>query len=192
MTLLQIMPDDAPGTVLLRSTDLDVVRTELMGIGVRIERWHAARRLPAGADDDTVLEAYRSHIDRITAEGDYRLVDVARLTPRPEDPGWPEQARAAREKFLEEHFHDEDEVRFFVAGSGCFYLHVGNRVYATVCTAGDLLSVPSRTVHWFDMGERPDFTAIRFFQEEDGWVGRFLPDSIAARFPSLDDLRAPA
>ncbi|WP_416970996.1 1,2-dihydroxy-3-keto-5-methylthiopentene dioxygenase [Streptomyces sp. 4F14] len=192
MTLLQIMPDDAPGTVLLRTAELDTVRAELIRIGVRIERWHTARRLPADADDKAVLEAYRSHIDHITAEGGYRLVDVARLTPRPEDPRWPQQARTAREKFLEEHFHDEDEVRFFVAGSGCFYLHVRGKVYATVCTAGDLLSVPSRTVHWFDMGEQPDFTAIRFFQEEDGWVGRFLPDSIAACFPGLDELRAAA
>ncbi|MFJ8330160.1 1,2-dihydroxy-3-keto-5-methylthiopentene dioxygenase [Streptomyces sp. NPDC094437] len=190
MTLLQIMPEDAPGTVELRTGDLDVIRKELLGIGVRLERWYAARPLEAGADDTAVIAAYRSHIDRMKAEGGYRLVDIARMTPAPADPDWPERARPAREKFLEEHFHDEDEVRFFAAGTGCFYLHTAGKVYAMVCTEGDLLSVPGRTVHWFDMGERPDFTAIRFFQEEDGWIGRFLPDSIASRFPTLDALLA--
>lgn len=115
---------------------------------------------------------------------------MARLRPDSGDPEWPARARAARTKFLEEHFHTEDEARFFVEGSGCFYLHVEDFVYAMVCTAGDLISVPARTVHWFDMGNSPDFTAIRFFQEEDGWVGNFLPDSIASRFPTLDDLNA--
>ncbi|MEV0374718.1 cupin [Streptomyces sp. NPDC050636] len=190
MTLLQIMPEGAPETVRLRTDDLDVIRKELLKIGVRFERWHAAHRLPADADDSTILRAYRSHIDHISAEGAYRLVDIARMTPAPADPDWPQRARTTREKFLEEHVHDEDVVRFFVAGAGCFYLHVSGQVHAMVCTAGDLLSVPSRTVHWFDMGARPDFTAICFFQEEDGWVGRFLPDSISARFPTLDDLLA--
>jgi len=190
VTLLQIMPEDAPETVRLRTDDLDIIRQELLKIGVRFERWHAAHRLPAGADDSTIMKAYRSHIDHISAEGGHRLVDIAHMTPAPADPDWPRRACAAREKFLEEHFHDEDLVRFFVAGAGCFYLHVAGQVHAMVCTAGDLLSVPGRTVHWFDMGARPDFTAIRFFQAEDGRVGRFLPDSIAARFPTLDDLLA--
>ncbi|MFJ9635702.1 1,2-dihydroxy-3-keto-5-methylthiopentene dioxygenase [Streptomyces sp. NPDC101178] len=191
MTLLQIMPESAPETVVLRTEDIDVISAELAGVGVRIERWHTDARLPADADDHAVMEAYRRPVDRVIAEGGYRLVDIVRMVPDPADPAWPERARAAREKFLEEHFHDEDEVRFFAAGSGCFYLHVEGRVYATVCTAGDLLSVPRGTVHWFDMGSRPHFTAIRFFQEEDGWIGRFLPDSIAARFPGLDELMAP-
>ncbi|MFI8998973.1 1,2-dihydroxy-3-keto-5-methylthiopentene dioxygenase [Streptomyces sp. NPDC053542] len=190
MTLLQIMSEQAPETVRLRTDDLDVIRKELLRIGVRFERWHAARRLPAGTDDFTILKAYRSHIDRLSAEGGYRLVDIVRMTPTPADPGWPQRARAARETFLERHVHDDDVVRFFVAGAACFYLHVAGQVHAMVCTAGDLLCVPSRTAHWFDMGECPEFTVIRFFQKEDGWVSRHLPDSIAARFPTLDDLLA--
>jgi cupin superfamily acireductone dioxygenase involved in methionine salvage len=26
------------------------------------------------------------------------------------------------------------------------------------------------TMHWFDTGSTPDFTAIRFFHAKDGWV----------------------
>ncbi|WP_030265765.1 1,2-dihydroxy-3-keto-5-methylthiopentene dioxygenase [Streptomyces violens] len=188
MTLLQIMPEDAPETVQLRTEDLDVIREKLLRIGVRFERWHATHRLPAGADDSTIMRAYRSHIAHTRTEGGYGFVDIVHMGPTPAHPDRPRKTRAARKKFLAEHFHDDDVVRFFVTGTGCFYLHVAGRVHAVVCTAGDLLSVPSRTVHWFDMGERPDFTAIRFFQKEDGWVCRFLPDSISARFPTLDDL----
>ena len=71
---------------------------------------------------------------------------------------------------------------------GCFYLHLGEEVLAVVCEGGDLLSVPAGTLHWFDMGERPDFIAIRFFEEEDGWVGDFTGDKISAGFPTLDEL----
>ncbi|WP_328323223.1 MULTISPECIES: cupin [unclassified Streptomyces] len=181
MTLLQIMPEDAPQTVTVQSDDLDVIRKELLRIGVRFARWHAARRLPADADDSTIMNAYRSHIDHVSAEGSHRVVDIARMTPASADPDQPQH---------QEHVHEEDLVRFVVAGAGCFYLHVASQVHAILCTAGDLLCIPSRTMHWFDAGTRPNYTAIRFFQEDNGCAARFLPDSIAARFPAFDDLTA--
>jgi hypothetical protein len=46
------------------------------------------------------------------------------------------------------------------------------------------------TRHWFDMGSRPCFTAIRFFREEDGWEADFTGDPIASRIPDLDALLA--
>jgi 1,2-dihydroxy-3-keto-5-methylthiopentene dioxygenase len=81
-------------------------------------------------------------------------------------------------------------VRFFVSGSGIFYLHVGGEVHAVLCEKGDLLGVPRGTTHWFDMGTSPSFTAIRFFHEEDGWVGNFTGDRIADRFPDFDTIDA--
>ncbi|GGQ26876.1 hypothetical protein GCM10010266_57640 [Streptomyces griseomycini] len=85
----------------------------------------------------------------------------------------------------------EDEVRFFAHGTGCFSLHPDGRVHAVVCEAGDPLSVPAGTRHWFDMGPRPEFAVIRFFEKEDGWVGDFTGDPIARRFPRLDALLVP-
>ncbi|MBV7700997.1 cupin [Streptomyces sp. TRM70350] len=190
MTLLQIMPEDAPETVRLRTDDLDVIHKELLRIGVRLVRWHAARRLPADADDTTVMKAYKSHIDHLSAEGGYRIVDIVRMTPPPADTGQGRQTCPAHEKFLQEHVHDDDLVRFVVAGTGCFYLHVAGQVYAVLCTTGDLLSVPGRTPHWFDAGARPSCTAIRFFQRADHSAIRFLPDGIASPFPTHDDLLA--
>jgi 1,2-dihydroxy-3-keto-5-methylthiopentene dioxygenase len=188
MTILQVMPADDGSTVLLRTEDVTEIAAALAPHGIRLERL-AVVPLGADAGQDEVLATYASDVDRIAAEGPYPLVDVARLVPT-DDPEWPAKAHVARTKFLDEHTHDEDEVRFFVEGTGCFYLHLGDEVYAVVCTAGDLMSVPAGTAHWFDMGTEPLFCAIRFFQEEDGWVAGFTGSTIAGKFPTLDELLA--
>jgi 1,2-dihydroxy-3-keto-5-methylthiopentene dioxygenase len=97
-------------------------------------------------------------------------------------PDHPEKA-AMRTKFLSEHTHSEDEVRFFVEGSGLFSLHIGGSVYLVTCERGDLLSVPAGTRHWFDMGDSPRFAAIRLFLDPSGWVAKYTGDAIADRFP---------
>jgi 1,2-dihydroxy-3-keto-5-methylthiopentene dioxygenase len=89
-----------------------------------------------------------------------------------------------RSKFLDEHTHEEDEVRFFVEGAGVFYLHAAGKVHMTLCERGDLLSVPAGTRHWFDMGPEPYFTAIRLFTTPAGWVAKFTGERIARQFPS--------
>ncbi|MEV6823662.1 cupin [Amycolatopsis sp. NPDC051102] len=191
MTLLQVMPADDGANVVLRTEDITEIAAELAPYGIRMERW-ATVPLTGDAGQEQVLAAYASEVERVSAEGSYPIVDVVRLVPDDSDPEWPAKAQAARTKFLEEHTHDEDEVRFFVEGSGCFYLHLDGKVYAVVCTEGDLMSVPAGTTHWFDMGTRPYFCAIRFFQEADGWVAGFTGDPISNRMPTLDELLAPA
>jgi 1,2-dihydroxy-3-keto-5-methylthiopentene dioxygenase len=186
MTLLQVMPEHDRDQVLLRTTDLAAIAEQLAPHGVSLARLPVVD-LPAGATSDDIVARYHADVDRISAAGGYRLVDVVRLQPS-DDPDWPATAAAARERFRDEHRHDEDEVRFFVAGQGCFYLHLGRSVYAVLCQAGDLISVPAGTRHWYDMGERPDFCAIRFFQEEDGWIADFTGDPIARRMPDLTQL----
>jgi 1,2-dihydroxy-3-keto-5-methylthiopentene dioxygenase len=180
MSLLQIMSEQ--GDVILRSDEPQRIARELAPLGVTFDRW-PLRESP----DGDALAAYRDEVERLRAAGEYRLVDVVRLSADEVDA---DTVRAARTKFLDEHTHDEDEVRFFAEGRGCFYLHLADKVYAVVCEAGDLLSVPAGTRHWFDMGERPHFTAIRFFQEEDGWIGNFTGNPIASLLPTLDDLLA--
>jgi 1,2-dihydroxy-3-keto-5-methylthiopentene dioxygenase len=191
MTLLQVMPEDDGTNVLMRTEDIAEIAAELAPHGIRLERW-ATVPLAGDAGQEEVLAASASEVERVSAEGPYPLVDVVRMVPNDSDPEWPAKAAAARTKFLNEHTHDEDEIRFFVEGSGCFYLHLGDKVHAVVCTAGDLMSVPAGTTHWFDMGTRPHFCAIRFFQEEDGWVAGFTGSAIASRIPTLDELLAPA
>lgn len=188
MTLLQVMPDDQAENVLLRTTDEESIEAALGAHGVRFSRWELALDPEVNATNEMVLDAYRSKIDELRVRGNYRLVDVAQLRPDDGDADLPERAAKARNTFLNEHKHAEDEVRFFAAGRGCFYLHLDGKVLAVVCEAGDLLSVPAGTLHWFDMGTRPDFVAVRFFEEEDGWIGDFTGSTISSSFPTFDSL----
>ncbi|WP_024805081.1 acireductone dioxygenase [Nocardia sp. BMG51109] len=190
MTLLQIMADDDAGEVRLRTGDASVIGTELAGRGIEFDRWPAMSGLGAHIPNEDILAHYADRIAELNADGRYRHIDLARLQPDDADPQWSAKAEAARGKFLSEHRHAEDEVRFFVTGRGCFYLHLEPEVVAVVCEGGDLVSVPAGTRHWFDMGTRPDFVAVRFFEEEDGWIGDFTGDEIGARFPALDELIA--
>ncbi len=177
---LRVYDDGSPSAPVLETGDGERIASELAKIGVRFERWAADADLPAGADQHTVIAAYRSSIDRLIDECGYQSVDVIRL-----ERGTP-NTEPMRKKFLDEHQHSEDEVRFFVDGRGAFYLHAGDRVYQTICVKGDLISVPAGTKHWFDMGCDPEFTAIRLFVNPEGWVANFTGDAIASGFPKLD------
>lgn len=179
MSTLRIYPDDRPEQELLFTTDKSEIARELDAVGVQFEQWDANKPLREDADEAEVRAAYRDDIQRLTDTGGYRSMDVIRMTA--DHP----QRSELRQKFLSEHTHAEDEVRFFVAGSGQFTLHVDSRVYDIVCCQGDLIRVPAGTRHWFDMGERPHFTAIRLFTNPDGWVARFTGDTIADRFPRM-------
>lgn len=179
MSELIITPDTDPRDHLVVARDVDRIADELAKIGVVFERWNASVPLSAGADQAAVLEAYRADVERLTNDHGYQSVDVVRMKP-----DHPERA-AMRAKFLAEHIHEDDEVRFFVEGQGAFYLRTGGKVYRTVCGAGDLISVPKNTTHWFDAGDRPLFCAIRLFTTPEGWVAKFTGDEIARRFPEF-------
>ena len=180
MSRLRIFTESDPGAPSLVTSSQTEIAVQLAKIGVRFEQWQAAAELPPGASPDAVMAAYRRDIDRLVQEKGFRSVDVVSIAP--DDP----EREAMRKKFLEEHFHKEDEVRFFVAGSGLFTLHVDDRVYEILCEQGDLIGVPDSTRHWFDMGPAPHFIAIRFFTAADGWVGHFTGSDLAQRFPRYE------
>ena len=181
MSQLRIYSDQDPGQPLLDSGEHSVIRQALNEAGVRFERWETDASISPGADQETVLAAYQGDIDRLIEEEGYQTVDVISLNR-----DHPDKA-ALREKFLSEHRHSEDEVRFFVAGEGLFSLHLGDQVFEVLCQQGDLISVPANTPHWFDMGPNPDFIAIRLFNNPDGWVAHYTGETIAERFSRLEN-----
>ena len=122
MSRLRIYDDTHPESPLLDTQDGAIIAAELQKIGVTFERWQATAPVAPGASQDEVFAAYRADIDRLVAERGFKSVDVASIAP--DNPNRAE----LRKKFLDEHFHKEDEVRFFVAGSGLFTLHVGDKV----------------------------------------------------------------
>ena len=181
MTILTIWTEGSPKTPEIVTRDPAEIAKLLAKHNVKFERWKAEQVLAPGADQDAVLKAYAKEVARLKREGGYLTADVVRLargTPNTEP---------MRQKFLSEHTHSEDEVRFFVGGKGLFCLHARGRVFAVLCEKGDLISVPAGMTHWFDMGPEPEFQCIRLFTSPDGWVATFTGSDIASRFPPLGE-----
>ncbi|HLT14791.1 MAG TPA: cupin [Marinobacter sp.] len=181
MTTLSIFNQSQPESAHTVTTDPQVIRDTLANQGVRFEQW-PTRDLPVDASQEQILEAYAEEVALLKRECGFQTADVVSLTP--DNP----QKEAFRQKFLDEHTHSEDEVRFFVRGQGLFYLHFGDQVYALMCEKNDLISVPDGTRHWFDMGAEPEFTCIRLFTNPEGWVASFTGEDIAARLPRYEAL----
>jgi len=181
MSNLKIYHEMEPEHPSFETQDFNTIAEELKKAGVHFERWTANKELSANADNDQILSAYQSEIERLVADQGFQSYDVVSMNP--DHPNKDE----FRQKFLAEHTHSEDEVRFFVRGHGLFVLHVNEKVYAMLCEKDDLIGVPAQTRHWFDMGPNPVFTAIRLFNNPEGWVAAFTGDDIAQRFPLLEN-----
>lgn len=179
MSELKIFNEQQAGQANFHSRDPQQIAAQLKALGVRFEQWSTDSHIQPGDAPERVLAAYRKDIDRLVAEEGYQTVDVVSLNrhaPNKDE---------LRRKFLDEHTHSEDEVRFFVGGEGLFTLHINQLVCEVLCQRGDLISVPAHTPHWFDMGPNPDFIAIRFFNNPEGWVAKYTGNNIAERFSRL-------
>ena len=126
MSLLTIHSENHPDTAEVIH-NLNAIAKRLKGIGVQFERWAAEHEFNAESDQDTVLSAYARQVDRLRAKYGFKSADVISVTP-----DHPEKAQL-RAKFLSEHTHSDFEVRFFVEGSGLFFLHPDENVYGVLC-----------------------------------------------------------
>ena len=129
--------------------------------------------------NDDIYKYYSAEIDRIMKKFSFKTNDIIGLTPSHE------KKTVFRKKFLDEHIHTDKEVRYFIDGAACFYIHLENckEVIRIECAKGHLLIVPENQKHWFDMGANPYFKCIRFFGIEDGWVAQYTKDDISKKFP---------
>lgn len=180
MSLLRVYPE-SNAKISETFSKHDAIANKLHGIGVRFERWEALQPLAANSTDQEILAAYKTSVDKLIKEYDFKSCDVIAL--RPDHPNKAE----LRKKFLDEHVHTDFEVRFFVDGKGLFCIHANEQVFAILCEQGDLISVPANTKHWFDMGENPSFKCIRLFTTPEGWVANYTGDAIAKSFPTFDN-----
>lgn len=180
MSRLDIFTAEQTQTPIESITDLAQIQHALDAQGVLFERWTPIAPVKPGDEPSEILAAFAPQIEQLQQRGGYQTVDVISLSA-----DHPEKD-ALRKKFLSEHTHSEDEVRFFVAGSGLFCLHLDDKVYQVLCEKNDLISVPAKTKHWFDMGSQPNFVAIRLFTDPNGWIANYTGDDIAEHYPILD------
>jgi 1,2-dihydroxy-3-keto-5-methylthiopentene dioxygenase len=144
------------------------IQTFLTSCGIDYERWTPSHSVAHDAPAEEILRAFAEEIDQLKARGGYVTADVIDVTP--ETPGLNDMLA----KFNREHWHDEDEVRFIIAGHGLFHIQVpGSRVVAIEVEPGDLIRVPRGTRHWFNLCADRRIRAIRLFQDTAGWTPHY-------------------
>ena len=146
----------------------DEIVSGLAGHGIEYERWQPAHPIADDAPPEEILQAYSREIEELKARGGYVTADVIDVNPT--TPGLDEMLA----KFNREHWHDEDEVRFIIAGHGLFHIHcTTGEVLAIEVEAGDLIRVPRGTLHWFNLCADRRIRAIRLFQDKAGWTPHY-------------------
>ena len=144
--------------------------------GIDYERWNPSHPVAANAPAEEILNAYAREIDELKQRGGYVTADVIDVNP---DTSGLEEMLA---KFNREHWHDEDEVRFIIAGHGLFHIHTtAGPVLAIEVEAGDLIRVPRGTLHWFNLCSDRRIRAIRLFQDKAGWTPQYTESRVDER-----------
>ena len=133
------------------------------------------------ATQEEILAAYEKDLKPFMERGGYQTADVISINSLTEN------YDAIRAKFLAEHTHSEDEIRFFVDGKGLFWFNMENQpIFNLLCERGDLISVPAGTKHWFDAGVKNPFVkAIRIFIDMSGWVPEYTHSKVEENFSHI-------
>jgi 1,2-dihydroxy-3-keto-5-methylthiopentene dioxygenase len=165
-----------------RITDPAEIRDFLATHNIHYEVWPLEDRVDPAAPAEKILEAYAPEIDELKRRGGFVTADV--IDVRPETPN----LDAMLDRFKKEHTHTEHEVRFILQGRGVFHINPvattpgGGPVFGIEVWAGDLISVPLGTRHWFDLCNDRRIRAIRLFQDTAGWTPHYLPDGVHAGY----------
>jgi len=146
--------------------------------GLYFNQWSCEVVFEDTASQEEILEAYSKDLLPFMKNGGYQTADVISINSLTDN------YDIIRAKFLAEHTHTEDEIRFFVDGQGLFWFNFENEpIFNLLCEKGDLISVPAGTKHWFDAGETNPFVkAIRIFINMSGWVPQYTKSGIELEF----------
>lgn len=114
------------------------------------------------------LEGQGPRLDAFAKAQGYVEQDVVALSPATPN------LDAICAKFVDEHHHDADEVRFVLEGEGIFDIRDGaDRWMRVVVEAGDLIVVPAGRHHRFLLTEARNIRCVRLFKDTDGWVPHY-------------------
>jgi 1,2-dihydroxy-3-keto-5-methylthiopentene dioxygenase len=158
------------------------IRTFFHERGIFFDQWTCDVVFDDNASQEDILAAYSKDLTPFMEQGGYQTADVISINKLTEN------YEAIRTKFLAEHIHSEDEIRFFVDGQGLFWFNLETEpVFNLLCEKGDLISVPAGTKHWFDAGETNPFVkAIRIFIDMSGWVPQYTESRLEQKFADFN------
>jgi 1,2-dihydroxy-3-keto-5-methylthiopentene dioxygenase len=111
---------------------------------------------------------YQSALDQVKRERGYIEQDQVALAPSTPN------LDAICAKFVDEHFHDDDEVRFVLEGEGIFDIRSrDDRWMRVLVERGDLIIVPKDRHHRFMLTDQKNIRCVRLFKDSSGWVPRY-------------------
>src|SRR5215216_6300162 len=174
MALVTIFHGSEEGETLRTAHEIS---SGLARYGIEYERWEPAHQIGDDAPAEDILNAYAKEIEELKTRGGYVIADLMDVNPT--TPG----LDGMLAKFSREHWHDEDEVRFVIAGHGVFHIHSKTGpVLAIQVEAGDLIRVPRGTLHWFNLCGDRRIRAIRLFQDTAGWTPHYTESQVDEGF----------
>lgn len=114
------------------------------------------------------VEGYESKVDAIARERDYKNRDVINVSKE----GLGELYEEKLKGFFQEHMHEDEEIRYFLSGSGFFDIReTPTEAWIRLAVVpGDLLVVPAGIYHRFTLDEANNIKAMRLFKDEPKWV----------------------
>ena len=117
---------------------------------------------------DTDPVRYREPVDHVKATRGYIEEDIIELSPQTPN------LEAICAKFIDEHHHDDDEVRFVLEGEGIFDIRSRDDRYMRVqVQKGDLIVVPKHRHHRFMLTDSKAIRCVRLFKDKSGWVPHY-------------------
>jgi 1,2-dihydroxy-3-keto-5-methylthiopentene dioxygenase len=123
----------------------------------------------------TEESVYKSPLEKIMKERGYVTLDQVGM--KPDMPNFD----ALCQKFVGEHLHTDDEVRFVLQGSGVFEIRSENDKWMKVIVEpGDFILVPANRFHRFYLTDEKKIQCVRLFKDQSGWAPLYRKDLEAA------------
>ena len=136
-----------------------ITAAELNAQGVTYEQF---------ATDET---AYKGPLEKLMGERGYVTMDQVKM--------WPEMPNfdALCQKFVGEHLHTDDEVRFVLGGAGVFEIRSqDDRWMKVTVEPSDFILVPANRFHRFYLTEAKNIHCVRLFKDQSGWTPLYRKD----------------
>lgn len=172
-------------TLNFQTDNVSEIRSFFNERGIFFDQWVCDVVFDDTATTNEIIDTYKKDLEPFMNENGYLTADVISINALTDN------YEFIRNKFIQEHTHSEDEIRFFVDGKGLFWFNLENQpVFNLLCERGDLISVPAGTKHWFDAGQNNPFVkAIRIFIDSSGWVPDYTNSMLENQFA---DFKFPA
>jgi 1,2-dihydroxy-3-keto-5-methylthiopentene dioxygenase len=120
---------------------------------------------------ETNESAYKTPLEKLMKERGYVTMDQVKM--------WPDMPNfdALCQKFVGEHLHTDDEVRFVLAGSGVFEIRGDkDRWMKVTVEPSDFILVPANRFHRFYLTDEKNIHCVRLFKDQSGWTPLYRKD----------------